>query len=270
MCVRFWNCAAMTSEEGHMASTTSSVDLVLPALNEQVTIAATIEGLARELPTARFILVDNGSEDQTKTIARTTFDLLGCNYVLVDVPLRGKGNAVRAAFAISDADVVVMIDADDTYPADRVHELIGPIVRGTADMVVADRHSDGSYGRENTRSMHGFGNRLVQQTVNRLYSSDLRDILSGYRAFSWQFVRTYPVMVNGFELETDLTLHVLDKRLRVTEVAVEYRDRPPGSESKLTTYRDGARVLWTLFNLFRRFKPMAFFASISASCWQWV
>ena len=242
---------------------TPSVDIVIPALNEEATIAATIEGLADQVPGARFIIADNGSTDATRERTLRVVRARGLDFVLLSVPTRGKGNAIREAFRIADADVVIMVDGDDTYPAECVHALIGPVVAGYADMVVGDRLSSGAYGNQNSRRFHEAGNQLVLSTINRLYRGSLRDILSGYRAFSKRFVRTYPVMVSGFELETDLSIHALDKRLRVVEVPIDYRERPPGSESKLNTFRDGARVVLTLFNLFRRFRPLAFFVTVS-------
>ncbi len=242
---------------------TPSVDIVIPALNEEATIAATIEGLADQVPGARFIIADNGSTDATRERTLRIVRARGLDFVLLSVPTRGKGNAIREAFRIADADVVIMVDGDDTYPAESVHALIEPVAAGYADMVVGDRLSSGAYGTQNSRRFHEAGNQMVLSAINHLYQGSLRDILSGYRAFSKRFIRTYPVMVSGFELETDLSIHALDKRLRVVEVPIDYRERPQGSESKLNTFRDGARIVLTLFNLFRRFKPLAFFVTVS-------
>lgn len=240
-----------------------TVDVVLPALNEEATIASTIRGFAAELPFAHFIIADNGSADRTAEEASRAAQACGVRFTVLSVPERGKGNAIREAFRVSSADIVVMVDADSTYPANRVHDLMAPITSSAADMVVGDRISDGSYSQQNGRRFHEAGNRLVQSTINRVFGGSLNDILSGYRAFSQRFIETYPVMVSGFELETDLSIHALDKRIRVAEISVEYRERPSGSNSKLNTFTDGARVLITLFNLFRRFRPFAFFSLVS-------
>lgn len=246
-----------------MCTTLPAIEIVLPALNEEATIASTIKAFAVVVPTAHFIVADNGSTDRTAEEAVSAAEACGVRLTLLRVPERGKGNAIREAFRMSSADVVVMVDADSTYPADRVLELITPVVSREADMVVGDRISGGSYHEQNERRFHEIGNRLMESTINRVFRGSLHDILSGYRAFSKPFVATYPVMASGFELETDLSIHALDKRLRVVEVPIDYRERPAGSASKLNTFRDGARVLMTLFNLFRRFRPLAFFGILS-------
>ena len=170
---------------------------------------------------------------------------------------------MRRAFSSIDADVYLLSDADETYPASRAGELIAPIVEGRADMTVGDRQSKGDYARENTRRFHSFGNRLVRRLVNHLFGAHLVDIMSGYRAFSRAFVKSYAILVEGFQLETDMTLHALDKRLRIVEVPVEYRNRPAGSSSKLDTVTDGTRVLFTIAQILRYYRPMAFFGSLA-------
>jgi glycosyltransferase involved in cell wall biosynthesis len=177
---------------------------------------------------------------------------------------KGKGNAVRRAFLEIDADVYVLSDADLTYPAERVRDLMGPVIEGSADMVVGDRHSAGHYSAENKRALHGFGNRLVCALVNRLFHAKLADIMSGYRVFNCRFVKSYPILVEGFEIETDMTLHALDKRFRIVEIPVEYLDRPENSFSKLHTFSDGAKVLFTIFTIMRYYRPLAFFFGVSA------
>ena len=154
-----------------------------------------------------------------------------------------------------------MSDADLTYPAGRIHDLIVPVLEGKADMVVGDRHSLGHYDSANNRALHGFGNRFVCNLVNRLFKSKLRDIMSGYRVFSHKFVKSYPILVEGFEIETDMTLHALDKRFRITEIPIEYQDRPDGSFSKLNTYSDGMRVIFTIVQILRYYRPFIFFGS---------
>jgi hypothetical protein len=180
-------------------------------------------------------------------------------------PRKGKANALRRAFLEIEAEAYLMSDADYTYPADRARDLLAPVLEGRADMVVGDRHSLGHYASENRRPMHGAGNRLVRFLVNSLFHARLADILSGYRAFSRRFVKSYPIVVEGFEIEADMTLHALDKRFRVLEIEVEYQDRPAGSVSKLDTFRDGARVLWVILQLFRYYRPMPFFGSLAAA-----
>jgi glycosyltransferase involved in cell wall biosynthesis len=240
------------------------VAVVLPAYNEALTIAPTIEDFHRALPEAAIWVIDNRSSDDTAAIAKRTLARLGCPGGILYEGRPGKGNAVRRAFLDIDADVYLLADADLTYPAAQAHELIRPIAVGEADMVVGDRHSGGHYAAENKRALHGFGNRLVRDLVNRTFGAKLVDIMSGYRAMSRQFVKTYPVLVEGFEIETDMTLHALDKRFRIIEIPVKYRDRPPGSESKLNTLRDGMRVLSTIWNILRHYRPLQFFGGMSA------
>jgi glycosyltransferase involved in cell wall biosynthesis len=209
-------------------------------------------------------VVDNASTDGTGRIAAEVLATLGAGGGVIAESRKGKANAVRRAFLELEADAYLMADADCTYPAERARDLLAPVLEGRADMVVGDRHTLGHYASENKRPMHGAGNRLVQVLVNRLFRAQLADILSGYRAFGRRFVKTYPIVVEGFELEADVTLHALDKRFRILEVPVEYRDRPAGSASKLDTWRDGARVLWVILQLFRYYRPMLFFGSVSA------
>jgi glycosyltransferase involved in cell wall biosynthesis len=239
--------------------------VVLPAYNEAATLAATMAAFHAALPQAEIWVIDNASTDGTARIAAETLAALGAAGGVLAEPRKGKANAVRRAFHDIDADVYLMADADCTYPAERARDLLKPVLEGRADMVVGDRHTLGHYASENKRPMHGAGNRLVQVLVNRLFRAQLADILSGYRAFSRRFVKSYPIAVEGFEFEADVTLHALDKRFRIVEVPVEYRDRPAGSVSKLDTWRDGARVLWIILQLFRYYRPMLFFGSVSAA-----
>ena len=236
------------------------VVVVLPAHDEADTIGPTLRAFHAAMPEAGLWVVDNASADGTGEIARQVLAELGADGGVLTEPRKGKANAVRLAFRQLDADVYVMCDADCTYPAARVRELVAPVLAG-ADMVIGDRHSLGHYASENKRPMHGAGNRLVQFLVNTLFGARLTDILSGYRAFSRRFVKHYPIAVEGFELEADMTLHALDKRFAIVELPVEYRDRPEGSVSKLDTWRDGARVLWVIVQLFRYYRPMLFFGT---------
>jgi glycosyltransferase involved in cell wall biosynthesis len=236
-----------------------NIAIVLPAYNEETTIAGTIRSFATELPDGLFVIVDNNSTDKTSAVAASTLHELMIKGMVIQERRQGKGNAVRRAFHDIDADIYVMVDADLTYPAEQIHELIRPIVEGQADMVVGDRHSGGQYQQENKRPLHNFGNKLVQSLVNRLFGASLVDIMSGYRAFSRMFVKNYPILVEGFEIETDMTLHALDKRLRIVEIPIDYRDRPVGSFSKLNTVRDGLRVIHTITTVLRYYRPLAFF-----------
>jgi glycosyltransferase involved in cell wall biosynthesis len=238
---------------------TYSVAVVLPAYNEQQTIAATIEDFHEALPYADIWVIDNRSSDATGQVALETFARLECGGGLLNEKRPGKGSAVRRAFLDIDADIYVLADADLTYPAGQALQLIGPVLAGEADMVVGDRHTSGRYAAENRRALHGFGNRLVRGMVNWLFHAQLADIMSGYRVMSRRFVKSYPILVDGFEIETDMTLHALDKRFRIVEIPVDYRGRPEGSFSKLNTFRDGARVLSTIGNILRHYRPMAFF-----------
>lgn len=246
-----------------MSNQRISIAIVLPAYNEELTIAGTIEDFHGHLPNAAIWVVNNRSQDCTEKIATDAIARLGCLGGVINELKPGKGNAVRRAFLDIDADIYVLADADMTYPASNALALIEPVLSGKADMVVGDRHSAGHYASENKRALHGFGNRLVRDLVNKLFKANLADIMSGYRVFSRRFVKSYPILVEGFEIETDMTLHALDKRFRVMEIPVDYRDRPAGSVSKLNTLRDGARVLSTIGNILRYYRPLFFFGSLS-------
>ena len=237
--------------------------VILPAYNEELTIEETIRDFHCQLPEASIWIINNKSVDNTEVIARRTLDELGCAGGIIKELRQGKGNAVRRAFLNIEADIYILADADMTYPASAVRYLIAPIQTGEADMVVGDRHSAGNYAAENKRLLHGFGNRLVKRIVNFLFNADLKDIMSGYRVFSKLFVKNYPIMVNGFEIETDMTMHALDKRFRIVEIPVEYKDRPSGSSSKLNTFRDGFRVLNTIVNILRYYRPLFFYGSVA-------
>jgi len=244
--------------------TNVAVAIVLPAYNEEATIEGTVRAFHAVLPDAEIWVINNRSTDATESVARNTLLALNCSGGVLNELRKGKGNAVRRAFLDIDADIYVLADADLTYPADRVHDLMAPVIDGQADMVVGDRHSAGHYAAENKRALHGFGNTLVKNLVNRLFNANLADIMSGYRVFSRRFVKSYPILVEGFEIETDVTLHALDKRFRIVEIPVEYQDRPEGSISKLNTFADGAKVLFTIAQILRYYRPLLFFGSISA------
>jgi glycosyltransferase involved in cell wall biosynthesis len=247
------------NNELKMDQVTRNIAVVLPAYNEQQTIAATIEEFHTALPDAAVWVINNRSSDSTQQVARDTLRRLSCSGGVINEFRPGKGNAVRRAFLEIEADFYILADADLTYPAEQAHELLALVISGEADMVVGDRHSGGYYAAENKRALHGFGNRLVRDLVNKLFHAKLADIMSGYRVFNRRFVKSYPILVEGFEIETDMTLHALDKRFRIVEIPIHYRDRPAGSFSKLNTFRDGARVLQTIGNILRYYRPFVFF-----------
>jgi glycosyltransferase involved in cell wall biosynthesis len=237
------------------------VVVILPAYNEEKTISSTIEDFCQYLPEGEIWVINNRSTDATESMASDTLTRLKCHGGIICENRAGKGNAVRRAFIDIDADIYVLADADMTYPAAQVRNLIAPVLSGEADMVVGDRHSAGNYAAENKRALHGFGNLLVRYLVNKLFRANLADIMSGYRVFSRKFVKNYPILVEGFEIETDMTLHALDKRFRIVEIPVRYLDRPDGSFSKLNTIRDGVRVLSTIGNILRYYRPLMFFGA---------
>ena len=239
------------------------VAVILPAYNEALTIEESIREFHVALPEAKIWVVNNRSTDSTETIARTTLSALKCAGGVLTEIRKGKGNAVRRAFLEVDADIYVLADADLTYPGNRARDLIAPIIEGLADMVVGDRHSGGHYAVENKRAMHRFGNSLVRNLSNYFFKASLVDIMSGYRAFSRRFVKSYPILAEGFEIEADMTLHALDKRFRIIEISVEYRDRPRGSFSKLRTFSDGAKVIFTIAQILRYYRPLVFFGMLS-------
>lgn len=238
-----------------------TIAVVLPAYNEENTIAATIDGFRQALPEASIWVINNRSIDGTERTAQEALAQLGCTGGVINESRPGKGNAVRRAFTEINADIYVLADADLTYPPVQARLLISPLICGDADMVVGDRHSNGRYAAENKRLFNNLGNKLVRWLVNKLFRSKLVDIMSGYRALSKQFVKNYPILVDGFEIETDMTLHALDKRFRIIEIPVEYKDRPEGSASKLNVLRDGFRVIRTIFNILRHYRPLLFFGS---------
>lgn len=241
----------------------TKIAVILPSYNEEVTIRGTIKAFHEALPEAEIVVVNNRSSDRTEEIARQTIEELACMGRVINENRPGKGNAVRRAFLDVDADVYLLSDADMTYPADRARDLMEPVLTGEADMVVGDRHSAGHYAAENKRPLHEFGNNLVRSLVNRLFSARLADVMSGYRAFGRVFVKNYPILSEGFEIETEMTLHALDKRFRIKEIPVEYQDRPEGSHSKLNTLRDGMRVLVTIVEVLRHYRPLLFFGGLA-------
>ena len=241
----------------------SKIAIIFPAYNEEQTIAETLCAFHAALPEAELWVIDNNSSDETAKISQETLSKIHAVGGVLSERRQGKGNAVRKAFQEIDADYYLMSDADLTYPADQARELLAPILNGEADMVVGNRHALGRYKAENKRTFHNFGNHLVLVLINTLFKSHLSDIMSGYRALNRQFVKNYPILVEGFEIETDMTLHALDKRFRIVEMPIAYKDRPEGSVSKLNTFHDGLRVLKTIVNIFRYYKPLCFFGLLS-------
>lgn len=233
------------------------VAVLIPCYNEELTIANVIQNFKKELPNAIIYVYDNNSSDDTSKIALENGAVVKKEY------RQGKGNVVRSMFIEIDADVYVMVDGDDTYPAKFVHSLIEPILENKFDIVIGDRHSNGTYKEENNRPLHNFGNNLVKNLINKIFNSNLKDIMSGYRAFNKKFVKNMPVNSNGFEIETEMTLHTLDKKFNIVEIPIEYRDRPEGSFSKLNTFSDGFRVLKTILWVFKDYRPLAFFSIFS-------
>lgn len=233
-----------------------TIAVLVPCFNEELTIAKVIGDFKAALPKAVIYVFDNNSSDKTALIAKHA------GAIVIPESRQGKGNVVRSMFRKIDADYYVMVDGDDTYEAQDAIALLCPIEEGRADMVIGDRLS-GAYFTENKRMFHNSGNKLVRFLINSIFRSHVRDIMTGYRAFSRRFVKTFPVLSGGFEIETEMTIHALDKRLPIDEMPVGYRDRPEGSVSKLNTVRDGFRVLSTIVSLFRDFRPLSFFGCIA-------
>jgi len=237
-----------------------SIAIILPAYNEELTIVNTMKDFFSVCPEAQIYVIDNASKDRTNELARAAYQELGCKGRLMEEPRKGKAAAVRKAFLEIDADIFVMVDSDMTYPASDLPKLLAPVVDGRADIVCGNRHSSGVYSRENKRPMHDFGNKLVRWLINTLFNGTLEDILTGYRIMSKRFVKNYPILSDGFELETEMSIHALDKGYSIIELPTEYRDRPEGSFSKLDTIGDGIRVIKTIFSIFVKYRPLLFFS----------
>lgn len=231
-----------------------SVAVLLPCFNEEVTIGKVVRDFKAALPGAAVYVYDNNSTDRTAEIAAAE------GTIVRKEPRQGKGNVIRAMFEDIDADVYVMADGDDTYPADAAPAMVAKVLEGY-DMVIGDRLSS-TYFQENKRPFHNFGNRLVRGSINGLFGAHVTDIMTGYRAFNFTFVKTYPVLSRGFEVETEMTIHSLNNNLRLYEMPIQYRDRPEGSVSKLDTVGDGIRVMSTIFRMIREYKPLPFFGGL--------
>lgn len=234
----------------------SKIAVLIPCYNESVTIAKVVSDYRAVLPEADIYVYDNNSSDGTDEIAREAGAIVKYEY------RQGKGNVIRSMFRDIDADCYLMIDGDDTYPAESAREMCDLVLNKGVDMVIGDRLSS-TYFQENKRPFHNVGNRSVRFLINRIFKSKVKDIMTGYRAFSRQFVKNFPVLSKGFEIETEMTIHALDKNFLLQEIPVEYRDRPEGSVSKLNTVSDGIKVIMTIFRLFSEYRPLRFFSILA-------
>ena len=232
------------------------IAVLIPCYNEAKTIEKVVSDFKRILPEANIYVYDNNSIDGTDEIAKAAGGIVcyECK--------QGKGNVIRRMFRDIDAECYIMVDGDDTYPAEYARDMADKVLNKRIDMVVGDRLSS-TYFTENKRKFHNLGNSIVRFSINKLFKSDIKDIMTGYRAFSYQFVKSFPVLSKGFEIETEMSIHAIDKNMSVENVIIEYRDRPEGSISKLNTYADGAKVLLTIGKLYKNYKPKQFFSLIS-------
>ena len=233
------------------------IAVLIPCYNESLTIEKVVSDYKEALPEATIYVYDNNSSDHTDELARKAGAKVVYEY------RQGKGNVIRSMFRDIDAECYLMIDGDDTYPAENAREMVDLVLNKGVDMVIGDRLSS-TYFEENKRPFHNFGNSLVRETINRLFHTNIRDIMTGYRAFSYLFVKSFPVLSKGFEIETEMTIHAVEKNMCIENVIIEYRDRPEGSESKLNTYSDGIKVLKTIGRLYKNYRPMNFFGMLSA------
>ena len=236
----------------------SKIAVLIPCYNEALTVDKVVCDYRQALPEADIYVYDNNSTDHTDAIAKDAAAIVRYEY------RQGKGNVVRSMFRDIEADCYLMLDGDDTYPANNAREMCDAVLKNGADMVIGDRLS-ATYFEENKRLFHGFGNVLVRKCINTLWhpKDEIKDVMTGYRAFSPLFVKSFPVLSQGFEIETEMTIHALDNNLYIKNLPVVYRDRPMGSNSKLNTYRDGMKVLLTIFNLYRYYKPLKFFGIVA-------
>ena len=234
----------------------SKIAVIIPCYNESKTIEKVVKDYKAALPEADIYVYDNNSKDGTDEIARNAGAIVRYE------TKQGKGNVIRTMFRDIDADCYLMIDGDDTYPAENAREMCDYVLNENVDMVIGDRLSS-TYFQENKRPFHNLGNKMVRGLINKIFKNNIRDIMTGYRAFSYKFAKTFPILSKGFEIETEMSIHAVDKNFTLKEIPVQYRDRPAGSESKLNTFKDGARVLKTIATLFKEYKPTLFFNTIS-------
>ena len=240
-----------------MKKDNKKIAVLIPCYNESKTIEKVVKDYKEVLPEADIYVYDNNSTDGTDKIAESVGAIVRYEY------RQGKGNVIRTMFREIEADCYLMIDGDDTYPKENAREMCDLVLSGKADMVIGDRLSS-TYFQENKRPFHNFGNKIVRFLINKLFKNNVKDIMTGYRAFSYEFVKGFPVLSKGFEIETEMTIHAVDKNFKLVEIPVQYRDRPEGSVSKLNTYSDGMKVLKTIANLFREYKPFLFFSIVSS------
>ncbi len=229
------------------------IAVLIPCYNEAKTVEKVVRDFQKALPEASIYVYDNNSSDDTDEIARSAGAIVRYE------SRQGKGNVIRTMFRDIQADCYIMTDGDDTYPASHAAEMASLVLNNNADMVVGDRLSS-TYFTENKRPFHNIGNRMVRYLVNTIFHGDIKDIMTGYRAFSPLFVKSFPVLSSGFEIETEMTIHALDKNMHIVSIPVDYRDRPTGSVSKLSTYSDGFKVIKTIFNLYKDYRPLSFFS----------
>lgn len=232
------------------------IAVLIPCYNESKTVEKVVTDFKRALPEAVIYVYDNNSTDNTAELAEKAGAIVRHEYQ------QGKGNVIRRMFREIDAECYIMTDGDDTYPAEYAREMVNKVLQRNVDMVVGDRLSS-TYFEENKRPFHNMGNSIVRKSINLLFKSEIKDIMTGYRAFSYQFVKSFPILSKGFEIETEMSIHAIDKNMSIENVIIEYRDRPDGSESKLNTYSDGLKVLFTIFRLYRNYKPINFFSIIA-------
>ena len=232
------------------------IAVLIPCYNEEKTIGKVVRDAKAALPESTIYVYDNNSTDRTVEIAKEAGAVIKHEY------MQGKGNVIRRMFREIDAESYIMVDGDDTYPMEFAGEMVDKVLNHNADMVVGDRLSS-TYFTENKRPFQNFGNSIVRGSINQLFGCNIKDIMTGFRAFSYQFVKTFPVMSKGFEIETEMTIHAVSNNMQVENVIVEYRDRPEGSESKLNTYSDGIKVIMTIIRLYREYKPFGFFGILS-------
>lgn len=233
------------------------IAVLVPCYNEGKTIEKVVTDFKRVLPEAVIYVYDNNSTDGTAEIAAKAGAVVRHEYY------QGKGNVIRRMFQEVDAECYLMVDGDDTYPAESAREMADKVLGRNVDMVVGDRLSS-TYFEENKRPFHNFGNSIVRWGINTFFKNDIKDIMTGYRAFSYRFVKTFPVLSKGFEIETEMSIHAIDKNMFVENVVIDYRDRPEGSVSKLNTYSDGIKVIGTIVRLFQTYRPLAFFGTVAA------
>ncbi len=232
------------------------IAVLIPCYNEEKTITKVVTDAKNALPEATVYVYDNNSTDNSAKLANEA------GAVVRKEPLQGKGNVIRRMFREIEAECYIMLDGDDTYPIENAPEMARLVLEDKADMVVGDRLSS-TYFTENKRPFHNFGNSLVRFSINKIFGCGIKDIMTGYRAFSYGFVKTFPVLSKGFEIETEMTIHAVNNNMYIENVVVDYRDRPEGSVSKLSTYSDGTRVLWTILKLFKNYKPFKFFTALA-------